>query len=182
MSIAIRQACIDDAAAIARVQIASWRTTYRGIVPNRYLESLDVEVRTARWKEAFAAPMAVLFVAEAEGEIFGFISGGKLREPIGDCDGELYAIYLLREWQGQGIGRRLTQKLAAALLGAGYQSMAVWVLARNPAVDFYKRLGALPLAAKTIEIGGAQLEEVALGWPHLEQSFPNQASAAKGQS
>ena len=175
MGIAIRKATIGDAFAIARVQVMSWRSTYRGLVPDSYLDLLNVEVRAARWREALAARSAILFVAEDAGEIVGFISGGVLREPIAQLEAELYAIYLLQEWQGQGIGRRLTQQLVATLLGSGYKSMAVWVLEKNPAVGFYKRLGGTMIGRKMIEIGGAQLDEIALGWSDLGGCFPTNA-------
>jgi hypothetical protein len=44
----------------------------------------------------------------------------------------------------------------------------VWVLEKNPAVGFYSRLGGSPIAQKKIEIGGVELQEIALGWPSLE--------------
>jgi hypothetical protein len=46
--------------------------------------------------------------------------------------------------------------------------MAVWALEANPAVQFYKRLGAVPLARKFINIGGKDLPDLALGWPSLD--------------
>lgn len=182
MGIAIRRAIFDDAAAIAHVHVSSWRSTYAGIVPDEFLRSLDVDARAARWSENLAAQSSIPFVAEDAAKIVGFACGGKLREPIDGFDAELFAIYLLHGHQGKGIGRRLTRTLIEALRSAGFTSMAVWVLAQNPAVEFYKRLGAVPIASpiacKTIEIGGAQLEEIALGWPDLDRSFPPQWQAA----
>ena len=45
----VRQAEIGDAAAIARVHVASWRTTYRGLLPDEFLDSLDEGRYTERW-------------------------------------------------------------------------------------------------------------------------------------
>jgi hypothetical protein len=47
--------------------------------------------------------------------------------------------------------------------------MIVWVLEQNPSVSFYKRLGAVQVARKIINIGGADLQELALGWPSLDR-------------
>jgi GNAT superfamily N-acetyltransferase len=141
-------------------------------VPEAFLDALNVDERAPRWAEGIAARNSSLFVAQDASGVVGFACGGKLREPIGDYDGELYAIYILKEKQGQGIGRGLTRSVAHALRGEGFKSMAVWVLRENPAVEFYRRLGAEEIARKPIEIGGAKLEEIALGWAGMEQWFP----------
>jgi GNAT superfamily N-acetyltransferase len=173
MTVLIRKARMEDATAIARVHVESWRSTYRGLIPDEYLDSLDAGARAEMWKQSLEAHSAVMLVAEDDLEVVGFACGGRLREPIkGYKDAELYAIYLLLDRQRKGIGRRLTNSLVQALRDVGNRSLIVWALARNPAVDFYRRLGALPVASKTIEIGGAQLEELALGWPDLDRFFP----------
>ncbi len=166
----IRVAGSEDAAAIAFVHVSSWKTTYRGIVPEAYLDSLSVEARTQQWQEIFATQEFSFFVAEDEAGIFGFATGGKIRQPTADYDAELYAIYLLRERQGQGSGRALFHSLAGALLAKGFTSMTVWVLEQNPAVGFYRRMGGLQVGQQKIEIGGVQLDEVAFGWPSLKDS------------
>jgi L-amino acid N-acyltransferase YncA len=83
--ITIRQATAADAREIARVHVASWKTTYQGIVPQDYLDALDVRLRTERWEEEFARGDSHIFVAEDGGTIYGFISGGLLRESIGNA-------------------------------------------------------------------------------------------------
>lgn len=71
----------------------------------------------------------MIYVALNEKEqIIGFASGGKSRSPEYPYDGELYAIYLLKEYQQQGIGRKLIQSIVNELQSGGYQSMIVWVL------------------------------------------------------
>lgn len=168
MDFRIRRAVEQDVGEIARVQVESWRTTYAGIVPAAFLAAMDVEQRAERWREVFAQGEMTFYVAEeliedGQGGIFGFASGGKLREPIGDYDAELFAIYLLRAQQGRGAGRRLFETLAESLRAAGHAAMAVWVLRENPATLFYQHMGGVEIAHKTIEIGGVSLEEVAYG-------------------
>src|ERR1700689_4259819 len=141
MEFLVHEAAIEDARAIAQVQVESWRSTYAGIIPDSYLASLNVEEREERWKELLAAPDSLMFVAESEAGIFGFVSGGKLREPIDGYDAELYAIYLLRDNQRKGAGRRLVESLAESLRDEGFRAMAVWVLKKNPAVGFYRKMG-----------------------------------------
>ena len=162
----IRPANTSDAAHIAHVHVASWQTTYAGIVPGEYLAALDETEREVDWKDWLARDI-LAYAAELDGKIVGFISGGAIREPIEDYDAELYALYLLKSAQGQGIGTRLLQQLAIALLRTGRRSMMVWVLEQNPATHFYARTGASSLTSKNIEIGGATLVEIAYGWPDV---------------
>jgi L-amino acid N-acyltransferase YncA len=169
MTIMIRPGRVEDAHGIAAVHVESWRTTYTEIVPNDYLASLDVGVRAQSWREHLREETTLILVAEEASRIVGFASGGKLREAIDAYDAELYAIYLLQENQSKGTGKLLVQRLAAQLRADGFTSLVVWVLEKNPAVGFYQRLGGSPIAQKSIEIGGAQLQEIALGWPSLDR-------------
>jgi GNAT superfamily N-acetyltransferase len=169
MNLAIREAKIEDAAAIAYVQVESWKTTYAGIVSDAFLTSLNQEDRMRSWQEQILAGSISIFLAEDETGIFGFAAGGEAREKLDRYDAELYAIYLLRERQRQGIGRTLGIALASALQEKGFTGMLVWVLEQNPSVSFYERLGAVQIAQKIINIGGVDLQELAFGWPSLDR-------------
>lgn len=164
---AIRPARMGDANGIACVQVESWRSTYVGIVPDGYLASLNTDARTGSWKEQISAGTSTILVAEDEIGIFGFASGGRLRDRIDGYDAELYAIYLLQHKQKQGVGKVLAQQVAKGLNDIGFRSLIVWVLAKNPAAEFYQHLGGAAVATKQIEIGGAQLTEIAFGWASI---------------
>jgi GNAT superfamily N-acetyltransferase len=166
----IRPAAITDAAAIARVHVDSWRTTYAGMVPADYLAHLSYAQREQFWHNILAspAPSGCVYVAAHEtGEILGFASGGPERSGDTVYRGELYAIYLLARYQRQGLGRRLTTAVAQQLLQCGLPSMLIWVLDANPGRAFYDSLGGQPVYEKNVTIGTAQLLEVAYGWPDL---------------
>jgi ribosomal protein S18 acetylase RimI-like enzyme len=176
MPILIRHAEPGDAAAIARVHVATWQTTYAGIIPEGFLASLRVEDRISIWQQQLADPKSAIFVAELVAgqrqEVCGFISGGELREPIAGYQAELYAIYLLAQEQRQGTGQLLIQELVRSLLAAHLEGLLVWVLEQNSAVEFYKHLGATPVAKKEIQIGGVALQEIALGWREMNRLIP----------
>jgi GNAT superfamily N-acetyltransferase len=132
------------------------------------LASLNETERVPLWQEWLIRDISV-FVAEIEGKVVGFASGGPIREPLAAYDAELYAIYLLEEVQGRGIGKDLLSAVAEALVGKDHTSMLAWVL-EHPAVRFYEKTGAEHLMSKQIEIGGISLTELALGWPDLRRS------------
>ncbi len=165
--LSIHHATSDDAPGIAHVHVESWRTTYAGIVPDEYLATLNEADRATMWREQLSNNLEVS-LADLDGEVVGFITGGPSREPIQSYDAELYAIYLLQPAQGQGVGTALLNELVTSLRSKAFRSMAVWVLEQNPAKRFYIRTGALLLTSKDIEIGGVTLTEVAYGWSDLK--------------
>jgi GNAT superfamily N-acetyltransferase len=171
----IRAARPQDAAAIALVHVGGWRSTYRGIVPDAYLASLDVEQRTIRWQEILSSPSRVL-VAEHDERIIGFASGGAIREPVGECDAELYAIYLDSHRRRNGIGTALLKELARCLNTDGFTSLAVWVLDANAAAAFYEQSGARRAGSKNISVGGTPLPATAYAWPHIQGLLTTKAN------
>lgn len=164
----IREARPEHAEAIARAHLASWKTTYPGIVPQAYIDGLRVEDGIARWRERLAPEGPIVFVAEDEAGVFGFAAGGAVMHPVEGFDGELGAIYLLASHQGKGAGRALVQRVAGAMREQGFRSMVVWALEANPACAFYERLGGVKVGAQPITIGGVELPEVAYGWRDIE--------------
>ena len=166
----LRPAQVDDALAIARVHVDTWRTTYVGIVPGEHLANLSYERCQTGWIEHLSNSQSgeCTFVAEAQsGQIVAFASGGPLRDALAGSDGELYNIYVLKSFQGMGYGRLLVSQVARDLASRGYHSLVIWVLRDNPACRFYEGLGGRLVAEKVVEIGGKQLSDVAYVWSDL---------------
>jgi ribosomal protein S18 acetylase RimI-like enzyme len=169
-AIIIRPATLDDVPGIARVHVDSWRTTYAGIVPEEYLATLsyeDAEARWQRWLSDTERRMIVLAAVKGD-RVIGFASGGNERDGRIEFTGELYAIYLFREAQGRGTGKRLFDAMASALHNQGHDSLLIWVLAQNRSREFYRRIGGELVATKVITIGGVELEEEGYGWRGIE--------------
>lgn len=166
-----RRAEVSDAAAIARIHVGTWRTSYPGIVPETHLASLSYERSELQWSAVTANPDVERCVYVAEDRacgVVGFASAGPEQSSDSSYSGELYAIYLLAGYQRHGIGRKLTAAVAGRLLEAGTGSMLVWVLAENSlARRFYESLGGEFVRQQEITIGGATLVEVAYGWADI---------------
>jgi L-amino acid N-acyltransferase YncA len=160
MAVEIRPAAPEDARAIARVHVASWRWAYRGIVAETALEGLSVDAREAMWRSWFDSHevRASLLVAVDRGTVVGFAGGGEPRDEDATSDtAEVRTIYLLETAAGSGLGRALLAALMDALRADGYQRAMLWVLEGNTrTLRFYEAAGWRPDGAREgYEIGGA---------------------------
>lgn len=162
----IRPAALADATDIARVHVQAWRETYAGIIPQPYLDAMRVDEYAFKWR-GWMSGRTTVHVAEEGDRVVGFTSCGPAHEdsPRG-YDAEIYALYLLREFHGRGLGRALFD---ASRDTSGGRSLLVWVLERNPSRGFYEALGGREAARKTSEVGGAVLAEVGYGWAAQEE-------------
>ena len=165
----VRPATLDDSPAIARVHVASWRSTYRTILPDDFLESLTDAGYADRWRRLIGEGSSLVYVAEDDGAVVGFASGGRERAEEPGYTGELHAIYVLDAFQHRGHGRGLVKAMVDGLREMGLEDMIVWVLKDNqPARRFYERLGGTYVRTQPITIGSATLEEVSYGWRRLD--------------
>ena len=91
------------------------------------------------------APALFGHVAEVDGAIAGltlwFLNFSTWRGTHGI---HLEDLYVREELRGSGLGKTLLAALAAECVEHGYQRLEWSVLNWNPAVGFYKALGALP--------------------------------------
>jgi len=170
MTPTIRLATPHDATAIAQVRVMAWRTTYRGMIPAAYLDAMKVEDSAALWERILTASpnTTSTFVAEVEGLVVGFASGLMLPEPKLGFDAELSAVYLEREYQRQGVGRRLVARVAAAQQAHAATGLIAWVIAGNKgARAFYESLGAELIVEQPFNWDGMDLVEAGYGWRDL---------------
>ena len=165
--IRLRPAKAADARAIARIHVETWRTTYPGMLPDKALIDMTVDSKARAWRHALEKPNAagaVLLAEGAEEGVIGFASAGHNRHPNLPFAGEVETLYVLPDWQNQGIGRQLLAGCFEALRGHGLASAMVWVLADNPARFFYERMGGRRAGERDENLWGATLHEIAYGW------------------
>lgn len=170
----IREAHLVDAAMIAKVQVDTWRATYNQLMPAEFLVNLSYEQRENQWMNILSNSSIDNFTYIVENDnqqIVGFANGGRERTGNGIYQGELCAIYILPDYQGQGLGKSLISQIATKLTQSGINSMLTWVLAKNPSYQFYERFGGVRLGEKLRKFGGVTLVEVAYGWTDITSAF-----------
>lgn len=165
----VRRANQGDAIDIAKTQIGSWRTTYKGIVSDDYLDNMNVEDRAEMWQQAIRQSK-VYVLEEDSGAIVGFAAGGSHNSSdFEDYDSELYAIYLYKDSQRLGGGKKLFNAVIADLVERGHKNMMCGVLAENPACEFYEHLDGEVIGEDTIAIGDEKHKEVYYGWKDISK-------------
>ncbi|WP_342526705.1 GNAT family N-acetyltransferase [Chryseomicrobium sp. FSL W7-1435] len=161
----IRRAILEDAEQIAKVHVDSWRTTYKNIIPQAFLDGLSYSKRIPLWEMNLSRPENYVLVAENEhSQIVGFADTSKRAENVHPNSLDLTSIYLLEEYQGQGIGRALLQELFAYYKSQKVEKVFVEVLADNKTKYFYEAFGAKHLRDIEIKIAGKLLKESIYVW------------------
>lgn len=167
--IRLRRATEADAEALGAVHVRAWREAYAGMVPDAILAGLDPSRRARVWRDGLARGLAVQ-LAERNGAIVGFSSGGRQRDPSLPYPAEIHAVYVLRCAQRLGIGRALMAGSAGDLLAAGHVSAMLWVLEANaPARRFYDALGGREIARREQQREGFHAVGIAYGWDDLSR-------------
>lgn len=168
MGFLIRKASIEDVANIAKVHVASWQSTYKGIINEKYLRNLSIEQRTELWIKNIQNIDNTILVAVENNQIVGFASGASARDDeYPSYDGDVTAIYFYKEFQGKGLGKRLIYKLFVKLKERGFKNAIVKVLADNHNKNFYEKLGAKRIDQSVIQIGEEKLTLLTFAWDEL---------------
>jgi ribosomal protein S18 acetylase RimI-like enzyme len=160
----VRTAQATDAPKITHIHVATWRTAYRGQIPDSVLDALDVERRTAFWRERITQARGSVFVAE-DGDIVGFCDLAPSRDKDAEPQAvaEIVAIYILPQHWRKGAGRMLCGCALAEARRRAYGVVTLWVLASNGnARHFYETMGFSPDGAVKTEktTDGSDLHEV----------------------
>ncbi len=159
----LRRATGADAVAVAAMHVRAWQTAYRGIVPDPFLDSLDVAARAGRYSFDRTAPGDPETWIAVDGEDFvGMVSISPSRDEDLPGLGEVRALYVAPDRWRSGAGSALLATAERLLADAGYAEAFLWVLEDNArGRGFYEAARWDPDGhTKTAEIGGRELVEV----------------------
>jgi ribosomal protein S18 acetylase RimI-like enzyme len=141
----IRDAVETDVTAIANLHAESWRSSYRGILSENYLENDVVRDRLGVWQQRYSGaaqkPMFTL-VAESDSMVSGFACVFPEEDAV--YGSFLDNLHISPGLTGRGIGRRLLSEAARRLVTNGsHVGLYLWVIEQNHrARKFYERVGA----------------------------------------
>jgi 3-deoxy-manno-octulosonate cytidylyltransferase (CMP-KDO synthetase) len=170
--IVYRKANVEDALAVAKVHVESWHKSFAGIVPQEFLDNLTVEKREQAFRQRFGEANHKMFVAEtAKDGIIGFADFGAARESNFAFEAELYAIYLLREFQGKGIGENLFKLCQKEMSANGFNSMYLIALEVSPYKSFYEKMGGKIVGRGNHFLSLVEYKTVTYGWKNLRENY-----------
>jgi GNAT superfamily N-acetyltransferase len=151
----VRDATVADAGGIAHVHTRTWQIAYDHVFPTARLAGIVEEHRAEQWRGRLASPepQRHTLVVESDDRVVGFADVGPTRDPEGSQQrvGELYAIYVLPEAWGGGIGRALMSEVLARLRQDGFREAILWVIEDNPRTRRYYELAGWKLDGGTKE-------------------------------
>jgi len=103
-NISYRKAQLADCYEIAVLKGMVWNTTYQGIYPVEKLSGYDVEKNRRIFENIVENPNISLYVAVDDSKIVGFMTCGVPYKPFREYRQEIGLLYILKEYQRQGIG------------------------------------------------------------------------------
>ncbi|WP_240661105.1 MULTISPECIES: GNAT family N-acetyltransferase [unclassified Streptomyces] len=162
----VRPMTVDDCARVAGIRAGGWRHAYRGLVPQPYLDRMDIAADAGRHRARLLSRDGGRgdLVAEGEGgAVVGWAAFGPYRDgEVRTDDAELYALYLDPGHIGRGVGRTLLAEVTRRCAAAGHRDMYLWVLKENArARRFYERAGfGADGAEEPFEVDGVAVPEV----------------------
>ncbi len=164
MNYYIKEMTVDDAYDFMYVNTISWNETYRGIVPDEFLDKImnkipeNAEKLKNKFKET-SDSTDKRFLLYVDNEAVGVFGIDKSREEEYPNSGELCIFYLLKKVQKQGYGKIMFEKAKEELRKMNYYDMIIVCLKDNPTNEFYKHMGGKKVLSKKRITGGKELEE-----------------------
>lgn len=138
----IRKGTLDDVNDISRIHALSWKSAYKGIVPQKYLDELKEDF----WVHTFTSwlqdnTVAVMVIIDDERPVGVAVCGRSRDKALPDW-GEIVSIYLLPEYINRGYGSSLFESVLQDMKQSGYRDTYLWVLKDNQrARRFYEKKG-----------------------------------------
>lgn len=169
MTLCLRLAVRDDTAAIAALHVASWRSAYRGIFSDRYLDGPVEPERQALWQARMQDPRPGQIVVQAEdldGGLVGFACGFIDEDP--NWGSFVNNLHVRPNRKGGGVGRALLRDLGRRFAKAAPERpVHLFCLEANHAArGFYAAMGGQVVErAMSIEADGSACADLRIAWP-----------------
>jgi GNAT superfamily N-acetyltransferase len=158
-ALSLRPATLDDATLIASIHSASWQATYRGLLPDAFLDGEVTRERAAYWEARLGAPggeRRIVLIAELAGVPVGFMCVE--RQPESAWGVLLDNLHALPGYQGIGAGKLMMRAAEDWARAQGEAQLYLYVLEGNaPAIGFYERQGWEFAGAEPDHMGGVDI-------------------------
>lgn len=156
MEYKIRKMTSELAEDFGKVIYTAWGETYKGLMHDSILEGRSLE----RWVQRAKENPENKYIAFADGKAVGIVGFlPQARDFVTDNEsGEIVALYVLKKYQKQGIGKAL---MDMAIKDISSDKVTLFVLKGNEnALDFYKHMGFELTGKELFDNGLTELEMI----------------------
>jgi ribosomal protein S18 acetylase RimI-like enzyme len=154
----LRRATLGDAALIAKMHALSWVSTYRGMLPDRFLDLEVYEDRESYWHAqvcVLETGAGNLLIAEIDGQPIGFVC---MLAPDNDNSVLIDNLHAIPGFKGAGAGSAMLDSAQQWARARGARSMYLYVLETNlAAIGFYEARGWRLAGREEDEMGGIDI-------------------------
>ena len=170
MPTTLRRACVDDAAALSDIAIATYTETFGDSYPPQDLQAfLHAHYSLEPQRAELADPHAAAWLLEADGRAVGYLAAGpnSLPHPLAAAgDIELKRLYVLASHQNAGHGERLMAAFLEWLDSPSRRTLWVGVWSENHGAQrFYARHGCHKVGEYEFVVGHSRDHEYILHRP-----------------
>lgn len=143
----IREEKINDIEEVVKLISVCWQQSYKGIINNEFLNNLSYNEneRIERSKKNFEIDNVKKLVILDNDKIIGIINIGQSKKEKYREYGEILALYVLNDYKGQGLGKKLFLEGIKELKLLGYNKMIISCIKENPSNEFYKHMGGIKI-------------------------------------
>ncbi len=142
MEIMLTEITKNDLDTVVRIHCEAWRDAYKGFMDEDYIARKNA-TRRGKWDSILSeAPSDKHFLIRAEGAPVGMISMDHPREAAEPDTYEIFGLYILPEFMGNGYGTAAASLAEEKIRKMGYHHISLWVLEPNErAKRFWEKLG-----------------------------------------
>lgn len=142
MNIEIRKAKLEDCEELSYLKREIWETTYRGIYPDEKFDSYNYVENAHKFENIILSNDIFLYVASDNGKLVGYVAFGSPLRPFRDYSKEIVLLYIKKEYQGVGIGKKLFNLGYEYIKSLGETKFLISCNKYNlPAQGFYEKMG-----------------------------------------
>ena len=171
----IRKGKTEDGEIIAKIKIDNWRKTYKNIFPDEVLQSLEAKNEVEKYLKNLKEKDVIIY--EKDEPIAYCYYGKRKNSEYPDYEGEVFALYVKNDCQNHGIGTSLLQK-SIKDLSKECKKVLLWCAKENNgAISFYRKNGFEVIGEEVENIGGKEVEKVALGIEVKDRGYRLKKSA-----
>jgi GNAT superfamily N-acetyltransferase len=150
-SFTFKDATKEDVPELGKLHAITWAETYSG--------AANIQLRQYQWQKTFAeendGSWFCILAVDKNKKLVGFAKGKTYKHSdLPGFSGELNKIYLLKEYQRIGLGRRLMSHVAHRFLDMNINNMVLFGIPQNPSCTFHEAMGGERLYAKNGEFHG----------------------------